>query len=245
MIARREFLALLASVSATIGHAVSLPKGFDHRAGTHGMVVLPLDNEVCLYHLAMFHMPMHAWQIIMLAKLDAKCQQALVDSEKAEPNTLYTIKPDSFVLQRQVTSASPFKADLFKFHFEDEGGGKKAPKAAKFLARGTITTTKLLRNQDLSPTPNDPAMGRWMLVGKNNTFYAIRLFSQPRRTGTCADQIVKLSGASFSNLTSGQVVQTKSDDPLGPVDSLIVNGTKFKTLEIYKDPSFQFNDLNG
>jgi hypothetical protein len=96
-------------------HPVTTPKD---KPSVHGMLMVGTEH-VYLSHLPMFHSP-HDYQIILKAKTHAlKIYQA--DKAAHPEEKLYTIEPETFVLPEMVKSPKPFKATIYRGHFERGG----------------------------------------------------------------------------------------------------------------------------
>ncbi len=85
----------------------------------HGMLLFG-EERVFLSHLPMFHSP-HDYQVILEAELDRAAQSAYRRSRIASQETVYTLVPETFVLPELVRSPRPFRAQLYRGHFERGG----------------------------------------------------------------------------------------------------------------------------
>lgn len=104
-------LALFALLATSALHA--------DPASIHGMVIFGHD-PVYVSHLPMFHSP-HDYQAIMEVELDAKAAAIYENETAAHPDELFTILPEAMVLPDVVKNRTPFKATLFRGHFERGG----------------------------------------------------------------------------------------------------------------------------
>lgn len=91
----------------------------DHPA-VHGMLVLG-EKTIYLSHLPMFHNP-HDYQVILEARLSPAAEKAYAESRKLFPEeTVYTLVPERFSLPMMMAEPRPFRAQLFRGHFERGG----------------------------------------------------------------------------------------------------------------------------
>jgi hypothetical protein len=94
------------------------------KPSTHGMLLMG-TNAIYASHLPMFHTP-HDYQIIVELELDSKTKQLFVEDQLQHPlYSSYTLEPEKFVLPEMMAQPKPFKANLYRGHFE-RGGTKIA-----------------------------------------------------------------------------------------------------------------------
>jgi hypothetical protein len=89
---------------------------------THGMLVFGKE-KIYASHLPMFRSP-HDYQIILELELDTNTKKLfVVDQGKNSDHNTYMIEPETFILPDMIHNPKPFKANLYRGHFER--GGKK------------------------------------------------------------------------------------------------------------------------
>lgn len=89
---------------------------------THGMLVFGKE-KIYASHLPMFRSP-HDYQIILELELDTNTKKLFVaDQKKNSDHNTYMIEPETFILPDMIHNPKPFKANLYRGHFER--GGKK------------------------------------------------------------------------------------------------------------------------
>lgn len=89
------------------------------RPSVHGMLVVG-KSKIYLSHLPMFHSP-HDYQAIVEAEFETSAMTTYLRHKASDPETVYTLVPESFVLPEMIKDPKPFKAVLFKGHFERGG----------------------------------------------------------------------------------------------------------------------------
>lgn len=94
------------------------------KTSVHGMLVFGTpekDGTIFASHLPMFRSP-HDYQILLELRLDPKAALLYRKSLKNfRQQTVYTIEPEPFVLPEMIAKPRPFKARLFRGHFERDG----------------------------------------------------------------------------------------------------------------------------
>lgn len=124
------------------------PMALADTPSVHGMAVV---GSSYLSHLPMFHAP-HDYQLLLEADLGAEGKSALQASRQRHPEEpLYTLVPEKFDLAAMVKSFRPFKATLFRGHFERGG--------VPITGEITVKLKKTLYFQKLkaeTPAPKSP-----------------------------------------------------------------------------------------
>lgn len=168
-------LTLLLVPSAVFAH--------DHPA-THGMLVVGHDH-VYLSHLPMFHSP-HDYQVIAEAALPADAQTIYVKDMASHPNQkIYTLVPEAFVLPDMIAHPKPFRADLYRGHFERGG----VP-----IAQGIVVQlTHVIYSKKFDPAATHPATLQYFAFGVpgGEQFIAHVITAKPD-----FDQVLQVNGLS-------------------------------------------------
>lgn len=100
------------------------PVGTTDRPSTHGMLIMG-SRTIYASHLPMFHAP-HDYQIILELSFDRAATERYLTDRRSHPDyTVYTIEPETLVLPAMINQPRPFKAALYRGHFE-RGGTKIA-----------------------------------------------------------------------------------------------------------------------
>ncbi len=90
------------------------------KPSVHGMLLFG-RGKVYASHLPMFHAP-HNYQVILELNLDQKDQARFVEDQQRHPEeATYTLAPGRFVLPDMLAAPRPFKAVLYRGHFERGG----------------------------------------------------------------------------------------------------------------------------
>ncbi len=90
------------------------------KPSVHGMLLFGRE-KVYASHLPMFHAP-HNYQVLLELNLEAKDQARFVDDQQQHSEeATYTLAPGRFVLPDMLAKPRPFKAVLYRGHFERGG----------------------------------------------------------------------------------------------------------------------------
>ncbi|UOQ51049.1 hypothetical protein [Hymenobacter cellulosivorans] len=171
-------LLLLCCSFAQAQHPHSPAPGPADRSSTHGMLIFG-QQQVFASHLPMFHTP-HDYQVVLELELGDSAQAAYRASQQQFPQqTVYTLEPEQFVLPQMVQQPRPFRATLYRGHFERGG----TPIARQI----TVRIRQVLYFQRLTPSATpEPAL---LLVGQEPEQFVIhRIAGQPD-----FDQVVQLA----------------------------------------------------
>lgn len=161
---RRGAVAAAALFSLPLGaqaqheHSASPPTATvsADRPATHGMLVFGTE-AVYASHLPMFHAP-HHYQLVVELTLSDSARAAYAASRRAFPaEAVYTLEPERFVLPDMVGHPRPFRATLYRGHFER--GGVPVAGAQQVSIRRVL----LFRPLDAAQAPAAQAPG--LLVG--------------------------------------------------------------------------------
>src|SRR5688572_10251895 len=99
------FFSLLVAVTA-----------FADMPSVHGMLLFGA-KKVYVSHLPMFHAP-HDYQMIASLTLPAEIKSLYVADQATSGAEYYTLVPEKFELPTMVKTPKPFKAVLYRGHFE-------------------------------------------------------------------------------------------------------------------------------
>jgi hypothetical protein len=148
------------------------------RPSVHGMLVVG-SSKIYLSHLPMFHTP-HDYQVIIEAELDASSKKAYLSHLKNSAETVYTLVPETFVLPEMIKSPKPFKAQIYKGHFERGG--------AVIAETVTVVIKKIVYFKKFLSTAVKPLNGSYILFGnETEQFMAHAITAKPD-----FDQILKV-----------------------------------------------------
>jgi hypothetical protein len=154
----------VAAATAAVLLASALPAAFAQHAhhskrataeltdppGTHGML---LFGTAALYasHLPMYHSP-HDYQVLLQLEFSSPAQTAYTTSrQQFAQETVYTLDPEKFVLPEMVGHPRPFKADVYRGHFER--GGTCIAKSATVRIRRVVYFRRLDPSEAAVPLP--------------------------------------------------------------------------------------------
>lgn len=191
----KTFAAFILSLFSQYSCAQALHHSSHHmdRPSTHGMAVVG-QQQIYLSHLPMFHSP-HDYQVILEVQLDAGSQAKYAQAKTLAPDELITIVPEVFVLPEMVAQPRPFKADLFKGHFERDG--------SVFIENATVTITKVIYFKKFSSTDSAPAQAHYILFGNSTEqFLAHTITAKPD-----FDQLLRVDAQSLLEKYSGKVLE--------------------------------------
>jgi len=135
----------------------------DH-SSVHGMLVVG-TQKIYLSHLPMFHSP-HDYQALFEVQLPAEVRQSYLDSKRRFSETVYTLVPEAFVLPEMARSPRPFRAALFRGHFERGG---------TLIASDIEVEVKTLYFKQFAPTARQPIKGKWLLFGEGREQFIAHL----------------------------------------------------------------------
>lgn len=138
-------------------------------SSVHGMALVGKDS-IYLSHLPMFHSP-HDYQVILEAELGAEAKELYLKSKAAHEETVYSIAPEPFVLPEMVANPRPFKAQLFRGHFERGG---------VLLGSAEMKIKRVIYFREFDPhQPKSPSL-RFFLFGKGKEkFLAHEISARP------------------------------------------------------------------
>ena len=141
-----------------------------------------LFGSAALYasHLPMFHRP-HDYQVLLELELSSPARAAYAASQRdfpAEP--VYTLDPEKFVLPDMVAHPRPFRADVYRGHFER--GGVRIANGAEVRIRRVVYYRHLQPAEAPAPRPAFVLLG-----GAQEQFMVHRIGGRPDY-----DQVLRL-----------------------------------------------------
>ena len=178
----------------------------DDPPSTHGMLVFG-DQTIYASHLPMFHRP-HDYQVILEVALD-QAITALYRRDRVQTATrIYTINPERFVLPKVVAERLPFKADLYRGHFE-RGGTLIAPNI-------TVHIKEIIHFRKFDPSAVHPASLRYLVFGQGLETYLAHLIT----AAPDFDQILGVSGQAPRQPRVIQITDHAASEPLHEGDAV-------------------------
>jgi hypothetical protein len=201
-----KYLMALLLASNLFTAALAHEPGHDHPS-VHGMLMVG-QSKIYLSHLPMFHSP-HDYQVIVEAEVSAEGKAAYLSSLGSSAEKVYTLVPESFVLPDMIKNPKPFKAQIFKGHFEREG--------VLLADKVTVLIKKVIYFKKFNPSEVKPKDAHYLLFGnEKEQFLAHEITQRPD-----FDQVLKID-----------VVDSKLDGVLPVVFENVLNT---KPLEGFKD----------
>lgn len=162
------------------------------RLSVHGMVLFGTQT---LYasHLPLFHPP-HHYQVLLEVYLDSAGKKRWQRERLTHPGTeLYTIAPERFVLPDMLSHPRPFRAALYRGHFE-RGGVLLGDSL-------TVNIRRVLYQEALLPAAPAQSTRAYLLLGEGDDQFLIhRIAGRPN-----FDQIVQVRAAP-STVTADSLV---------------------------------------
>jgi hypothetical protein len=140
----------------------------------HGMLIVGKD-AVYVSHLPMFKTPEmpnmpHDYQVVLKLKLDDASDKLFKKDQADHPQSiLYTIAPEKFVLPDMVAKPRPFKADLYRGHFE-RGGTK--------IGQVTINIEKVVLFKKFDPKAIRLKEAKYLVFGSGTERFIAHVISQ-------------------------------------------------------------------
>jgi hypothetical protein len=206
------------------------------KPSTHGMLVFGKE-KIYASHLPMFHSP-HNYQIILELEFDKDIQNLFVtDQEKNPEYTTYTIEPEQFILPDMIHNPKPFKANLYRGHFE-RGSTK--------IASDIIVTIKNVIYYDKFNANKERATANTFILFGNEkeSFIAHRITNKPD-----FDQIIQVKTAAtplLENKKYEQIIVNKTENsPIGVSgnDIEVTDNSNPYTITLLKQLYLEFDDL--
>jgi len=159
-------LLLSGIVHADAGHTHHVG-GVSDPAATHGMLVTG-TSTVYLSHLPMFHRP-HDYQVIVEADLGSATEVYLQDRNAHPHQTVYTLVPEAFILPAMIQNPRPFKASLFRGHFERGG--------TQIVESAVVTIKKVIYFTKFNPSATKLGHLTYLLFGKPDKAFLAHIIS--------------------------------------------------------------------
>jgi len=216
--------------------------GLGDPAATHGMLVTG-TSTVYLSHLPMFHRP-HDYQVIVEADLGNATAVYLNDRNTHPHQTVYTLVPETFVLPEMIQNPRPFRADLFRGHFERGG--------IQIAGNAVITIKKVIYFTKFNPNAAKPDQLTYLLFGRPNQAFLAHIISAKPDFDHVVSTVVedpRISDLLKSGVTPMlEVENTAADKPLDTALPVTVHSkgnpalhTVFKSME---EQYLEFDDLS-
>lgn len=121
------------------------------KPSVHGMLLFGRE-QVYASHLPMFHAP-HNYQVLLELNLAAKDQARFVEDQQRHPEeATYTLAPGRFVLPDMLAGPRPFKAVLYRGHFER--GGTPITDSVTVRIGKVLYAERFAEGAPASPTTN-------------------------------------------------------------------------------------------
>lgn len=139
------------------------------RAAVHGMLLFG-EKAIFASHLPLFQPP-HDYQVILEVRLPDDARKAYVEDRRRTGERVYTLAPEPFVLPYQVQAGQPFKADLYRGHFERGG--------TVLLAGVTVQIRGVVHYRQLEASRTDQARNEALLFGRGDEAFAAHLITAP------------------------------------------------------------------
>lgn len=199
------------------------------RPSVHGMAVVG-TKHIYLSHLPMFHSP-HDYQVLLEVQLDPASQAEYAKAKTASADELITIVPEAFVLPEMIAHPRPFKADLFKGHFERGG--------IVFIENATVTITKVIYFKKFLATDTAPATSHYILFGNaEEQFLAHQITAKPD-----FDQLLKVTIPNALKTSFGKTLEFANHANDKALDTGEQISTADGTIEVQSSLYLEFGDL--
>jgi len=226
----KTILVMIMTLITQVALSQTHVHNMDHPS-VHGMAMVG-THKIYLSHLPMFHSP-HDYQAIVEVSLSNEGQAKYLESKASSSETLYTLVPEIFVLPEMIANPKPFKASLFKGHFERGG--------VEIASDVTVTVTKVLYFIKFSPQVKQPADANYLIFGNaQEQFAAHTITAKPD-----FDQLlsVSTSPALTAELAAKSIVQKtfkvkKNQEPLQAPE--VLNSE----IEVKQNLYLEFGDLS-
>ena len=217
-----------------------LPPISNDPPSVHGMLVVG-EKSVYLSHLPMFHRP-HDYQVILEVDIGNAAKTIYLGDKKAHPQeTVYTLVPESFILPQMVQNPKPFRAKLFRGHFERGG--------AQIVNSTTVNIIKVVYFKKFEKETQHPKNLHYILFGNlEDDLFLVHIIT----TAPDFDQVLGLK-ASRSQLTdsvkellqnqSSVIFDAEQDNNKPLLDGATVT-VKDLTLNDVKQYYLEFDDLS-
>lgn len=202
---------------------------------THGMLIVGKD-VVYASHLPMFKSPNmpnmpHDYQVILKLKLDDASDKLFKRDQADHPQSmLYTINPEKFVLPDMVAKPRPFKADLYRGHFEREGTK---------IGQINITIEKVVLFKKFDPKVKRMKEAQYLVFGSGTERFIAHIISQRPDF----DHVMQVE----TTLAEGTIVTTnaKANNALQDVGKTIKVkvGQQESSIKLLKKIYLEFKEL--
>jgi hypothetical protein len=211
-------------------------KSSQDKPSTHGMLVFG-NEKIYASHLPMFHSP-HDYQIILELEFDKITQNLFVTDQENNPvyNT-YTIEPEQFILPNMIHNPLPFKANLYRGHFERVG--------TKISSDIIVTIKNVIYYDKFNSDKARATANTFILFGnEKENFIAHQITSKPD-----FDQIIQvktIKNPLLENKKFEEIIINKTENSpigVGGNDIVVTNNSNPYTITLLKQLYLEFDDL--
>jgi hypothetical protein len=138
------------------------------KPAVHGMVIFGTE-KIYAYHLPMFDAP-HNYQVLLELQFDKEVTINLKRDQQLNPeHSTYTIEPETFVLPDMIQSPRPFKANIYRGHFERGG--------VKIFNDVNVKIVEVLYFNYLDPIADKAETLQYLVVGNHKEQFAAHLLT--------------------------------------------------------------------
>ena len=165
------------------------------KPAVHGMVIFG-NEKIYAYHLPMFHAP-HNFQVVFELKLDAQTLATFKrDQQLNTEHATYTLEPEKFVLPEMIKNPRPFKANIYRGHFERGG--------AEIISDVTVDISDILYFSPLNSETEHGETLQYIIIGNAKEQYAMHVLTNKPDF----DQLIQIS-LDLSALNGAKYVMVK------------------------------------
>ena len=202
---------------------------------THGMLVVG-EKTIYLSHLPMFHSP-HDYQVILEANIGDTKPIYLLNKRAYPEETVYTLVPEPFVLPQMIENLRPFRAKLFRGHFERGG--------VQIGNNTVVNITKVIYFKKFEKDIEHPKNLNYVFFGKNDELFLAHLITaKPDFDQILGTQIDPSSMANLLNGESHAIFEIPNSDNEKPLLDNATIEIKELTFENLKQYYLEFDDLS-
>jgi hypothetical protein len=237
-------LILVTSTFAQHDHMASATNSNTSKSGInsadkpafHGMLIIGKD-VVYASHLPMFRIQTwgevpHDYQVILKLKLDEASDKLFKKDQAEHPKTvLYTINPEAFILPDMIAKPRPFKAELYRNHFERKDSVR--------IATINITIEKVVLFKKFDPKAIQLKEAKYLVFGSGKERFMAHVISQRPDF----DQVIQVqTDLAEGTEVSANQVQNKPLQATGKPIKVKV-GQKEATMTSLKQLYLEINEL--
>ncbi|KLT69687.1 hypothetical protein [Flavobacterium sp. ABG] len=208
--------------------------GAQDEPSTHGMAIFG-RNKIYAYHLPMFRSP-HDYQIVLELVFDERIRQQFIRDQQEHPeHATYTIEPEKFILPEMIANPRPFRASIYRGHFE-RGGIKIAESVA-------VRIQEVIYFKKLSPNTIKPKTTDFILFGNNREQFAVHSIAK----APDFDQILQIKTGERLDTYKIFTFDETVNAPIGVSGNTIevnFDGRKLK-VDLLRQLYLEFEDLKN